>query len=306
MKYENLPDYPLLLDLELTNLCNMRCLFCGTLAQTRDKGYMTEDVFNRILEEATLNKIHLRFIRWGEPLLHKDIIKWLKLAVGKGLYTHITTNGSLLNKEISSQLVDIELDSIKISFQGANEEGYSVMRNNKMYSKVVANLKMLHKIRGERKKPFMEISSSMTDETDEEIDAFRSMMGKYTDKVVIGKTNMNRYEELNMELKGEELKRFRKLVKIQTVRKLHKECPEVFDKLSVNFDGTVSACCGDYNNLMIVGDIKKQTLGDIWKSEKMKMYRRMLANKEHRKLPLCKTCYVTRSYQRIIENEGSQ
>lgn len=68
------------------------------------------------------------------------------------------------------------------------------------------------------------------------------------------------------------------------------QCPEVFGKLSVNWDGTVSACCGDYDNKMLVGDVKENSLEKIWHSSKMNHYRKMLKEMRHSELPLCRNC----------------
>lgn len=82
----------------------------------------------------------------------------------------------------------------------------------------------------------------------------------------------------------------------ETIRDLSKPskhyipCPEVFSKLSVNWDGTVSACCGDYDNKMLVGDVKEDSLGRIWHSTKMRYYRKMLEEMRHSELPLCRNC----------------
>ena len=68
-------------------------------------------------------------------------------------------------------------------------------------------------------------------------------------------------------------------------------CSEAFNKLSVNWDGTVSACCTDYDNLMLVGNLKDNTLQEIWNGSKMKGYQRIIAEDKHWSLPLCSECY---------------
>lgn len=71
-------------------------------------------------------------------------------------------------------------------------------------------------------------------------------------------------------------------------------CPEVFNKLSINWDGTVSACCMDYDNEMLVGDVKEQSLRMIWNGKKMKDYQQLIAEDNHWYLPLCQNCYDLR------------
>lgn len=54
-------------------------------------------------------------------------------------------------------------------------------------------------------------------------------------------------------------------------------CPEIFDKRSINWDGSVSACCGDYDNQLIVGDLNQETLKEIFHGEKIQKIRKILA-----------------------------
>jgi radical SAM protein with 4Fe4S-binding SPASM domain len=67
-------------------------------------------------------------------------------------------------------------------------------------------------------------------------------------------------------------------------------CPKVNSILSVNWDGTVTACQGDYDNLMTVGDIFASPLLEIWHGDQMNYYRKMLKEMRHAELPLCRNC----------------
>lgn len=42
---------------------------------------------------------------------------------------------------------------------------------------------------------------------------------------------------------------------------------------------------------MLVGDLKAQSLEEIWNAEKMNFYREMLVNMRHEELELCRNCY---------------
>ena len=299
-KFQNLPEMPLLIDIELTNHCNMSCLFCGNRSQTREKGFMSEKTFSSLLEQID-SKIPLRFVRWGENMLHKKMLDFFKTAKRKGHLLHLTTNGTLLNENVMQQFINIPLDSIKFSFQGANEVGYERMRNSKLFHKVTGNLKSFHNMRGDKNVPYIHASSTMTDESEQEIEEFKKSISQFCDSMDIGKTSLSRYDIFNMNLSEEEFIRFTDLRCKETVIKLHMECPEVFDKLSINWDGTVSACCGDYNNVFVVGDIRKQRLQDIWQGEQMNEIRQILLRGDHDKLSLCSSCYSPYNFVRKKE-----
>jgi MoaA/NifB/PqqE/SkfB family radical SAM enzyme len=301
LKYANLPEWPLMIDVELTNKCNMKCMFCFNSMQSREIGFMSEETYLSMLEEVMPGKIPLRFIRWGENLIHKDATRYMRMAKERGLLVHLTTNGSILTEGIIKELIDMKLDSIKISFQGANEKNYEAMRNNKMYQKVIRNLQKLWEMRGGGHHPHIQISSTMTDETENEIEEFKRFVSPMVDAIAIGKTNLSRVDPDRMKFSDEEKNKFNNLKSREKLVKQYKECVEVFDKLSINWDGTVSACCGDYDNILLVGDIKTQKLKDIWTGKPMDEIRNILLRHEHVKLNLCRNCYYPLKVGRIAE-----
>jgi radical SAM protein with 4Fe4S-binding SPASM domain len=87
----------------------------------------------------------------------------------------------------------------------------------------------------------------------------------------------------------------------ESVVKAHFQCQEVFDKLSINWDGTVSACCTDYDDKMLIGNIEDQSASTIWNNDKMNHYRSMLLEMRHEELDLCKTCYGYHGLQTAAE-----
>ena len=69
-------------------------------------------------------------------------------------------------------------------------------------------------------------------------------------------------------------------------------CQQPFTRLSIIEDGRVSPCCLDHQTEMIVGDLKSQTLLEIWKSEKMKEFRAIQKNGRFYEISTCKNCEV--------------
>ena len=285
----DLAPFPYIVDIELTNHCNFNCLFCGQQTMTRPKGFMSFKTFKKVVDECAEHNTPIRLIRWGEPLLHPDIIKFCKYIKNKGLPLHITTNGSLLTEEIGKAFIDMELDSIIFSFQGADKKGYEQMRG-KHYDLLVKNIKRFLKIKG-NKKPYTHITSTMTDETPEQVERFKEKWGKVVDEVTTGKTNLSRINPSQMK----SLENVKKLSCLKdTVEKKYRPCTEVLQKSSVDWDGKVSACCSDWDNFMTVGDINKTTLCDIWNnSEDLKIYRKLLREMKHKSLTMCSVCFHT-------------
>lgn len=262
---------PFIIDVELTNHCNLMCNMCARRIMTRERGFMEKEVWARVLDECIKTGTPIRFIRWGEPFLHRKITDWARKAKEAGLLVHITNNGLVITEIQMHDIVNMGLDSIIFSMQGATKKGYEKMRNNNQYDKLHANILKLIEIRGDNKAPHIHISSTMTDETAEEIEAFKKYWLQFVDSVDIGKTNLAR-------LGGEDGE--------------YIPCNEVYQKLSIDWDGKVTACCGDYDNLLTVGNIMEESLVDIFNGEKLKSIRTILDNKGHKNLALCSKCFM--------------
>ncbi len=70
-----------------------------------------------------------------------------------------------------------------------------------------------------------------------------------------------------------------------------KSCWELYNRLSINWDGIVVACCGSYDNQMRIGHIYgKNTLKEIWGGENLKRYREMEQKNQLQNVPLCDKC----------------
>jgi radical SAM protein with 4Fe4S-binding SPASM domain len=290
---KNLPEFPYLVDVELTNNCNLKCIFCGQQAMTREKGFLSDETFKKVIDECSLYKTPIRFIRFGEPFLHVKIINFCKYVKSKGLPLHITTNGLLIKEDQMKSLMELGLDSIIFSFQGANKEQYEIMRQNNQYDKLKANILRLVKLRGDKLKPFIHISSTVTNESKKDINDFVDYWVNIVDEVGIGNTNLS-------QLSAHQIKSFESIGKLEllkkqeTIKKEYAPCTEVYQKLSVDWDGKVTCCCGDFNNLLTVGNVSDTTLHDIWNnSNKLKTFRELLDNNAHRSLALCSTCFHT-------------
>jgi len=115
-------------------------------------------------------------------------------------------------------------------------------------------------------------------------------MQKISDKVSIGRTLLQHINNKQTNLSLFEKERLNNLKTRENIKFNRDSCPEVFNKLSINWDGLVTACCGDYDNMMIVGNIKNNTLGDIFHSDKINYYRNMILSNKHSELDLCRIC----------------
>jgi len=293
-EYENarklpLREFPLIVDVEPTNHCNLRCKMCPQVIMKRERGFMSFDTYKKIIDECRKYGAAVRLIRYGEHLLHKQIFDFIGYAKEKGVLIHMTTNGLLLDGEKAKRLVELELDSIIFSFQGATKEGYEDMRNNNQYDLLVNHIKQLVEIRNRegKEKPWIHVSSTMTDESEEEIKQFKAFWGSIVDSVGVGKTTFSQVDK----------EQFHDIIKDylprETLARKYRPCSEVYQKLSVDWNGDITACCSDYDGLLVIGNVERNSLKEAWNCERLGKIRSMLEQMRMRELPLCEECYPT-------------
>ncbi len=293
-KIANLPTFPKIIEFEITNHCNFNCIMCPTGIGTarRERGYMSDAIFHAVIDEIAGHNVALKFVGQGESLLHPKAIDYIAEANALGIITHLTTNGSLLTEEMMQKLVVGQiLDSIKFSFQGIDAEGYEILRQKDGFNDLMKKIKQLFELRGEMEKPYITIGTSITNEKKEAIDSFIENAKKVCDKVEIGMTNLET-SELSL-VKSE--KNREKLIELRGRQVVNKKryvcCPQVYDTITVRWNGDITACCGDIHGLMNLGNIATSSIADCWNGEKELAYRKVLAEGHYSDIEACKNCY---------------
>ena len=76
-------------------------------------GYMSPNLYERVVEQLPKGT-EVDFHKDGEPLLHPKIDSFIQTAKNYGFFTHIVTNGILLNKW-KERIVDSGLDLLTVS-----------------------------------------------------------------------------------------------------------------------------------------------------------------------------------------------
>ena len=125
------------IEVEVTNFCNAKCVFCANDKLAREKGFLNLKDFEKFIlfqEKIRTNNFfyninknypRITFCGLGEPLLHPEIAKLVKCAAEHDFYTQLVTNGELLNKKKLEELCEAGLREIAISLHSLNEVNYN-------------------------------------------------------------------------------------------------------------------------------------------------------------------------------------
>ena len=113
--------------IEVNGGCNYKCNMCPQ-SDGREKSFLKKmplHLFENICDQlGQLGCEHIDLQGSGEPLLNRDIGKYIKIAKGYNLKVSMVSNGYNLSDRISDELIDNGLDSIRISVIGYDRETY--------------------------------------------------------------------------------------------------------------------------------------------------------------------------------------
>ena len=128
--------------IEPTNRCNLECRTCIRNIWDEPLGEMSRTTFARIVEglRSFSPPPAIFFGGLGEPLVHPDIIEMVAQAKTLGATVELITNGTLLTKPLSKQLIEAGLDMLWVSLDGATPESYADVRLGAALPEVLSNL----------------------------------------------------------------------------------------------------------------------------------------------------------------------
>lgn len=132
-------DTPMVVDFWPSGLCNMRCSYCiHSLPDSSEEkksiipGFLSRDDFLRAAEDMGRFPRPVSaasFCGVGEPLTHPHLPEMIAYLKEQKLVSlvELTTNGMLLDAEMSDRLIEAGVDILNISVQGVTKEGYQTL-----------------------------------------------------------------------------------------------------------------------------------------------------------------------------------
>ncbi len=289
------PD-PVVYNIETTNACNMRCAMCPrTTMMTRKIETMEPELFERIVEQLkpfpadtwsrwerfvaetygvydgdmSENHFFLRIIPrviqlhgYGDPLLDKNLAQYVKLLSDAGLESYFSCNPANIDMERTIEMFENGLGHIKYSIESVDDHRHKEIRGeasnfSKSYSEILRLLK-LKKERG------------------------------YVTKIVITMLDLNRetqqedYRKLREAFEGCDVYLYLKSEDQQWYRKdfhgtqsVHWSecCKHPWMSMTIKSNGEACMCMEDFDNEIVLGDTRTQSLAEIWDGDAYRAFR---------------------------------
>jgi MoaA/NifB/PqqE/SkfB family radical SAM enzyme len=270
------PLMPEIVQIESTNICNAKCVFCPRDEMHRRQGIMTVELFRKIVDECVeLGITHVRMHNYGESFIDKRLVEKIRYAKERGVKeVGLISNGSLITEEAARGIIDAGLDAINISVDASGKEVFESTRIGLKYDKVIANIERLVRLRTEsgKRRPKLILSFVRQNNSADE-QAFIEHWRAIADKIHV--TDLHNWAGT-----------------LNTESDLNYPCYRPWLTFTVLWDGRVSLCCADFDGHIILGDVNTSTIREIWNAEP---YR--LARREHLESggpDICRACDLPR------------
>lgn len=254
------PSYPTRLTVDIHSHCNASCVMCPypEIARSLPMGKMPWDLYHGIINdfgaicERQGFRGRLGYCVVGEPFLEKNILKYIRLALEHHLRINITTNASLMSPAVVDALVDAGFDgTFRLSCHGITPATIKRIMGLDV-DQMLANIDYLVEHYPKDKIEVVAIH------IDWPADERRKMRQHWKSRGV----------EVHSPLPGSraglvgkyDTKPITKLVGCKSKRPLY--------HMTVAFNGDVPLCCNDMARRMIVGNLRDQTIEEVWNSER--------------------------------------
>lgn len=139
--------FPLLVDISVTNRCNLNCSYCsadsGPFARKKDE--LSIEMLDSLFKELDYMGVPRVGITGGEPFMREDILEILELFSKYRFTKILNTNGILINDKISRKLVPLNLDRICVTLDGSKSEIHDSQRGKGSFNKVVEGIRNLQR-----------------------------------------------------------------------------------------------------------------------------------------------------------------
>ena len=247
---------------EVATKCNYRCIICPIEDLTRKPEIMSFDLFKLIFDKInseTSQYDTLAFPGMGEPMLDPTLDDKIVYAKERGFSVLILTNGSFLTPDRWRKFEEIGVDSVRVSVYGDTPESYAKVhgvKDTSLFEKVKDNLTKISEI---KKDTQLLLTYNIVDEYNEAaLDSWIEYWESKVDLLEVWRPH-NWVDSKNYRtVKSEKLK----------------TCGRPFNTpLQIQVDGTVNMCCFDFDGKLLLGDLKKQSLKEIFESP---MYRKIV------------------------------
>ncbi|MBI2252238.1 MAG: SPASM domain-containing protein [Armatimonadetes bacterium] len=322
--------YPIHLQLEPTNFCNLHCKMCIRNETINSFQHLDYDKFKLIYTKIKPKKI--TFAGRGEPTLNSALDKMLFYAGEFKTSTMISSNLTVIDK-LAENLVLASLKALKISIDAATALTYKKVRGGDYFNKILDGIELINFYKKKYKFNFPEMrfdfvilkdnyheipdlinlaanlkiktiyfralqSEGISDVRKDDLAGGFNFKDFY--KILLKSYKLSKNNKINTNLTSliSDFSNYQSIY-LNKNGNFKEICLLPWLQIFVSVEGEVAPCCALYSNTgLTLGNIFKEEFKNIWNGEKFRTLRKDF--KEGLKYPVCKDC-VPRTLREILK-----
>ena len=291
--------FPLHLDIETTNLCNLKCVMCPRtqyLTQglwswsPQGLGHMTWELYTSLINQAAQGGAYsVKLNLLGEPLLHPQVLKQVMFAHQSGLYVMMNTNAVLLDQEMAHGLLEAGIDDVFLSVDSWEKDSYEAIRPGACFETVLKNIENFICLKNKMGLSNVRTRASMVTDlghptTDRELAAYSALMNSLgVDEIGFGPEDdhLTDHTDHNMSLGNSPF-----------------VCDQIYQRMFITWDGVMVPCCGHWERKYTLGSALEIDLSQAWLSSGYRKLRQAHEGGNFQAISICRSCSVPFLYHR--------
>ena len=271
--------------IELSSVCNARCIFCPHAGMKRKKQLMGPEVFETVVRRLQDERICppvIDLFDVGEPLLDRDLfnkVRRLRLTFPLASL-RITSNFAVADDKAIEELLNCGLDSIHISLNAASDSTYRKLMGLN-YERTTTNIEKLLQRRTETKSHLnVMLSMVICTENSGERAKFVKRWKRQVDSIRIqravdwgGAIDIDPPYAPEMQLYP---------------------CNDLFERIVILSNGEIAICCQDHEG-SVGANVQERPILGTFHSQVFKEFRAKHLSGVPGSIPLCRNCFAIHS-----------
>lgn len=314
-KFPSLTFYPFKLEFEHTTVCNKKCILCEHTYWNEKTDRVNLENFKKIIDQFP-NLIWMNVTGEGSGFLNPDFMDMLQYLSARNISINFVDELDFLDEERAKKLIELSVNCIWVSMDGAVKETYEKIKVGCDFDKVVNNIKLITKLKQETGSPFpifcfrFIVNTLNYHEMPKMVELIHSLncFGEGSRLEFVGVLKFPEIEQYYMpeiptEIVEETYKKAKELgVPIIFSHPEESQLPDIrncsaWTEPYIMMGGYVLPCCAvimsnkrEFLRQHALGNVNEKSFKEIWYSERYTKMRQLIPSKEGKVPILCAGC----------------
>ncbi len=292
-RFELETDFPLFLQLETNQICNLMCPSCPIGQPEAHTKYISSDKMDWklyekiILEGEKHNCPSVEPQGTNEPFLDQNLENYIKFAADHGFIDiMLNTNGTILSEERARKFLKSGITRVRFSLDAATKETYEKVRLGGKFDVTMNNIKRFLEIKKQEKfeLPVVGVNFCKTKFNEHEEDLFIEKWQDEVDFIVI-----QDFQPPDLDANYSEFLSSSSAFR-NKIQESGFNCQQPWQRVLIRSNGEVCPCCAFFSEELSLGNLKDHSIHELWNSKEMHDLRDIHKRGNYEENSWCKKC----------------